>query len=199
MFYGLSTLEEEFYADSLLKFAAFAPCIRFAEDKYGDARLWKRSQFKYEPMGIYHEGGLYQFQNLEKICTQMPLHCKDAARWIIAQPSSVQSSLHYAQCSIEQRFQEFKQDYQVGDKTDEIPLSTVDKVPIAMWVGEQDHLCDQAQAEVIRDTIGDAVKYWKTLPDFTHVSFASANSEDFVNDVVNQLKTGYERPQQFLQ
>jgi len=88
----------------------------------------------------------------------MPLHCKKAARWIIAQPSSVQSSLHYAQCSIEQRFQEFKQDYQAGDKTEEIPLSSIDKVPIAMWVGEQDSLCDQAQAEDIRDTIGDAVK-----------------------------------------
>lgn len=29
MFYGLSKYEEDFYADSLLKFAAFAPCIRF--------------------------------------------------------------------------------------------------------------------------------------------------------------------------
>ena len=101
MFYGLSTLEEEFYADSLLKFGALAPCIRFAREKYGNPRLWKRSQFKYEGMGIYHEGGPYQFKNLEKICPAMPLHCKDAARWLIAQPSSVQSSLHYAQCSIE--------------------------------------------------------------------------------------------------
>ena len=31
MFYGLSKYEEDFYADSLLKFAAFAPCIRFAQ------------------------------------------------------------------------------------------------------------------------------------------------------------------------
>ena len=30
MFYGLSKYEEDFYADNLLKFAAFAPCIRFA-------------------------------------------------------------------------------------------------------------------------------------------------------------------------
>ena len=30
MFYGLSKMEESFYADSLLKFAAFAPCVRFA-------------------------------------------------------------------------------------------------------------------------------------------------------------------------
>lgn len=57
MFYGLSHLEEEFYADSLLKFAAFAPCIRF--DNFSDKKTWERSVFKYEDMGIYHEGGAY--------------------------------------------------------------------------------------------------------------------------------------------
>ena len=101
MFYGLSKFEEDFYADSLLKFAAFAPCIRF--DNFADEKIWEHSVFKYEGMGIYHEGGAYQLENLKKICTHMPLHshCQHAARWIIAQPSSVQSSLHYAQCSIE--------------------------------------------------------------------------------------------------
>ena len=59
MFYRLSTLEEKFYADSMLKFAAFDPRIRLNQDKYCDQKLWKRSQFKYEPMGIYHEGDLY--------------------------------------------------------------------------------------------------------------------------------------------
>lgn len=68
-----------------------------------------------------------------------------------------------------------------------------------MWVGEADQLCDQAQAEVIRDTIGDAVQYWKTIPGWNHVSFAKENQPDFVNDVINQLKTGYDRPEIFTQ
>ena len=111
------------------------------------------------------------------------------------QPSSVQSSLHYAQCSIEQRFQEYSPTYEQGDTlTAEIPLASIDKVPIAMWVGEADQLCDLVQAEVIRDTIGDAVTYFKTIPNEGHLYFASANSEEFVNDVIEQLKTGYERP-----
>ena len=80
----------------------------------------------------------------------------------------------------------------------EIPLSSIDKVPIAMWVGTEDKLCDPAQAHVIKDTIGDAVKYWKDMEGFSHVSFAKANDPDFVADVVNQLKTGYERPETFL-
>jgi hypothetical protein len=63
-----------------------------------------------------------------------------------------------------------------------------------MWVGEADKLCDLSQAEDIRDTIGDMVKYFKTIPDEGHMYFASANSEEFVADVVAQLKTGYERP-----
>ena len=34
---------------------------------------------------------------------------------------------------------------------------------------------------------------------FNHGSFGMNNSDEFVNDVVEQLKTGYERPTQFLQ
>ena len=192
MFYGLSKYEEEFYADSLLKFAAFAPCIRFAQQ---DKKVWERSIFKYDDLEIYHFGGLDQIENVSKICTNIPRNCMQSIVELIMQPSSVQSVLHYAQCSIEQRFQEYSPTYEQGDtQTTEIPLNSIDKVPIAMWVGEADKLCDLKQAEVIRDTIGDAVKYFKTIPNEGHMYFASANSEDFVNDVINQLKTGYERP-----
>mmetsp|Transcript_12646 Transcript_12646/g.17068 ORF Transcript_12646/g.17068 Transcript_12646/m.17068 type:complete len:94 (+) Transcript_12646:579-860(+) len=93
MFYGLSKLEESFYADNLLKFAAFAPCIRFKQD---DEKIYQRSIFKYNDLGIYHEGGAYQTENINKICTHMPRNCKQALEWIPMQPSSVQSSLHYA-------------------------------------------------------------------------------------------------------
>ena len=54
MFYGLSKYEESFYADSLLKFAAFAPCIRFG---ITDEQTWKHTIFKYNNLGIYYEGG----------------------------------------------------------------------------------------------------------------------------------------------
>jgi len=196
MFYGLSKYEESFYADNLLKFAAFAPCIRFAQD---NKRVWERSIFRYDNLGIYHEGGLDQIENSKKICTHIPWNCKQSLEWLIMQPSSVQSSLHYAQSSIEKRFQEYSPTYEQGDTiTPLIPLDSIDKVPIAMWVGSDDSLCDKTQAEDIRDTIGDAVKYYREIPGFNHMSFASANDEDFVNDVINQLKTGYDRPAQFL-
>lgn len=136
MFYGLSKYEEEFYADSLLKFAAFAPCIRFKQD---DKKVWERSIFRYDNLGIYHEGGVDQIENITKICTHIPRNCKQAGEWIIMQPSSVQSTLHYAQCAIEKRFQEYSPTYEQGDtQTDLIPLDSIDKVPIAMWVGEAD-------------------------------------------------------------
>jgi len=93
MFYGLSKYEEEFYAGSLLKFAAFAPCIRFALQ---DKKVWERSIFKYDDLGIYHVGGFEQIENISKICTHIPRNCKQSIEEIIMQPSSVQSILHYA-------------------------------------------------------------------------------------------------------
>lgn len=144
MFYGLSKLEESFYADSLLKFAAFAPCIRFAMD---EKKVWERSVFKYDDLDIYSEGGKNQIGNAAKICTHLPRNCKQALEWLPMQPSSVQSSLHYGQCSIEKRFQEYSPTYEQGDtQTDLIPLDSIDKVPIAMWVGTKDTLCDAEQA-----------------------------------------------------
>ena len=139
MFYGLSKFEESFYADNLLKFGAFAPCIRFKADS---EKYWKRTEFRYAGMGIYHEGGPYQVGNIEKICTHMPWNCKLTAEKIMMQPSSIQSTLHYAQCAIEKRFQEYSPTYENGDKqTALIPLDSIDKIPIAMWVGGQDNLC----------------------------------------------------------
>jgi len=116
----------------------------------------------------------------------MPRNCKQALEWIPMQPSSTQSSLHYGQCSIEKRFQEYSPTYQQGDtQTDLIPLHTIDKVPIAMWVGTEDTLCDAAQAEDIRDLIGDAVVHYKMMEGFNHMTFGSNNSDEFVNDVVD--------------
>lgn len=144
MFYGLSKFEESFYADSLLKFAAFAPCIRFSQT---DPKVWKRSIFRYDNLGIYHEGGRDQIDNIKKICTHIPRNCKQSMEWLIMQPSSVQSTLHYAQTAIEGRFQEYSPTYEQGDtQTPLIPLDSIDKVPIAMWVGADDNLCNKEQA-----------------------------------------------------
>ena len=63
-----------------------------------------------------------------------------------------------------------------------------------MWVGEADELCVPEQAYDIRDTIGEDIQYFTTIPDAKHEWFASANEADFVADVIDQLKTGYEKP-----
>ena len=79
MFYGLAKYEESFYADSLLKFTAFAPCQWFKQD---DKKVWNRSIFRYDKLGIYVEGGRYQLDNIEKICTHIPWNCHQAVEWI---------------------------------------------------------------------------------------------------------------------
>ena len=63
-----------------------------------------------------------------------------------------------------------------------------------MWVGEDDGLCIPEQAEYIRDTVSEGIQYYTTIPGATHMYFASANSDDFVNDVIHQLRTGYDPP-----
>ena len=109
MFYGLSKYEESFYADNLLKFAAFAPCTLLGVK---DRKEWEHSIFQYDDQFIFFEGGDEQYHNAGKICGDMDnTNCYYANLWLTLQPTSLQSSLHYAQCSIEGRFQEFSTDY----------------------------------------------------------------------------------------
>ena len=68
-----------------------------------------------------------------------------------------------------------------------------------MFVGKDDNLCDAEQARNLRDTIGAAVQYYEELDGFNHITFARNNSPEFVEKVVNQLKTGYDNPQKQFQ
>lgn len=63
-----------------------------------------------------------------------------------------------------------------------------------MFVGKDDHLCDAEQAHDIRDTVGAAIQHYEELDGFNHLTFGQNSSPDFVQKVVNQLKTGYDRP-----
>ena len=87
MFYGLSKLEESFYADNLLKFAAFAPCTLLS---YSDRKLWEESIFLYDDRYIYFEGGDDQYINAGKICGKMDnTNCYYANLWLTLQPTSL--------------------------------------------------------------------------------------------------------------
>lgn len=80
--------------------------------------------------------------------------------------SSTRAILHYTQTLKEGRFQVWAPDYHtwfdIGAKriTDLIPIETISHVPIAMFVGNEDMLADQTDAEWARDTIGSPVVHY---------------------------------------
>lgn len=73
--------------------------------------------------------------------------------------TSMQTLMLYAQNEREDRFQIFAEDYNhvipihQHKHTDLIPIETINQVPIAMFVGENDKLADPTDAEWTRDTI----------------------------------------------
>ena len=73
MFYGLSRLEEEFYADSLYKFIAMAPCTLAAT--IGPESDYEESLYRAPDIGVYSlYGGPNWESNYNKLCTELHFH-----------------------------------------------------------------------------------------------------------------------------
>lgn len=77
--------------------------------------------------------------------------------------------MHTAQNTIEDRFQEFAPNYNIGEHiTPLIPLDHISIVPITMWSGDQDTTCYQWRALETAETIGDSVTEFVKVPNATH-------------------------------
>ena len=66
MLYALSHLEEEFFADNIYKFVAFAPCTYVGED--GPESYWDDTLFSYPSVGVYELCGANWDTDQAKIC-----------------------------------------------------------------------------------------------------------------------------------
>ena len=77
--------------------------------------------------------------------------------------------VHWAQNTIQQRFQEYAPDYNAGQvETEIIDLSSIKHVPVTMWSGLLDETCYHSQALVTEKEIGERVTYFKTVPWASH-------------------------------
>ena len=85
---------------------------------------------------------------MAKICSNLGTDaCTKAAAYSAMEPAPLQSRLHYAYDALENRFQEFAPNFKDGQKVMPlVDISTIDKVPVAMWVGEADDLCSYDHA-----------------------------------------------------
>ena len=111
MFYALSTMEDEFFADNLYTFAALDPCtIDMTE---GD-RIYREGLFKFQDYGIYAFGGPNWDKDYNTICENFDEEiCQYASDTYSdgGQPVSVKTMVHWAQNCLVNRFQEYVPDY----------------------------------------------------------------------------------------
>ena len=102
MFYGLSRLEDEFFADNLFTFAALDPCtIDISE---GDS-IYENGLFHFADYGIYAFNGPNWDKDLVTICENFDKEvCEYAVNATGGEPVSVQTNVHWAQNCIQDRF-----------------------------------------------------------------------------------------------
>ena len=59
-----------------------------------------------------------------------------------------------------------------------------------MFAGSEDKKCPYKTAESMKDKIGDSVTKFYTIEGKGHGYFMTANSDEFINNIVEQLKEG---------
>ena len=95
MFYGLSTLEEEFMAENLFTFVAISPCTIDVSE--GDS-LYTEGLFHFEDYGVYAFGGPNWENDLKTICDNFSEEiCDYASNCAGGEPYSVKTNVHWAQ------------------------------------------------------------------------------------------------------
>ena len=187
MFYGLAKHEEDFFADNLYKFVAFAPCTICPED--GPESKWEDTLFSFPSIGVYDLYGPHWDRDHTTICNQLGQQACDYATCDWCQPMSVQSESHWWQNTYADRFQEYAPNWEDGEReTALIDLSSINKVPISMLVGTADMTCPYDRAVETAGIIGDMVVHFESIEGEDHGYFGSANDDWFMNLVISQLQ-----------
>ena len=140
MFYLLATMEEEFLKDNLFTFAAVDPCTIDVSE--GNS-LYEEGLFHFDEYGIYVFAGPNWTQDRETICSNFSQEvCDYADSTSGGEPVSLKTNVHWAQNTIQDRFQEYAPDYMQGKtKTPEYDLTSIKHVPVSIWSGELDVTC----------------------------------------------------------
>ena len=130
MFYGLTTMEEEFYGDRIHRFIALAPCI------WNDYYKWQ-----YEETTEYYQS-LYSYQD-----------------WYTSygnQFQSTKSDLYWSEVAVENRFQQpiTLEDYANGNRqSQKLEISEIKQIPIHLMILESDDSCSMENSLRIYDEL----------------------------------------------
>ena len=72
-------------------------------------------------------------------------------------------------------------------ETELIAIDSIDKVPLWFFVAADDEVGPAHTAKRTRNTIGDTVKFYGELRDWTHYDFGSANDDAFMELLLYEL------------
>ena len=106
----------------------------------------------------------------------------------INQGMSWKTISHYQQCSVMDRMQEYADKWQSGKyEMPLVPVETIDKVPIAMFIGSKDTTCPLQQAldhsKLIKSSTTSIIVDGKD-----HDYFVTASEKGFIDSLIDQMQ-----------
>lgn len=188
--YGLSYKENEMH-DYLRGAILLAPCVKmnilagtmgyhYYKDIYGDISM----------IGLHAMQGTNWDSYRPEICAHLgKMWCDQETVWK-QEAFSSKALAHFFQNGIENRFQEFADDYTLGKEnrvTSDIPLNNIQKTPIAIFYGDADRVCPMDQTEWMMGRIGKMVYGNYQFGGYSHEDFGIANDHVFMNELHEAL------------
>ena len=191
MLYGLSYLEDDFYSNFIRGAILLAPCAKM--NVLGGTmgyNYYNELDGNIKMIGLHGLLGHNWEYFKPDVCAHLGRSwCEQHHVWR-TEAISAKALQHYFQNGIEGRFQEFSDEYTHGKTrriTSDIPISTIDKVPLAVFYGDQDIVCPIDQTEWIMQRIGGMVYGNYQFGGYAHEDFGKANDSVFMNELHEAL------------
>ena len=147
MHYGLTHDDNGYYGENLHKIVHMAPC--FVMNAPDAMKLYyTETVAKMESKGFYSINGPNWDTELPQICDEFgKVICEYFTHITGSQGQSVKSEQYWIMNGLEDRFQEFEDNWPKTKETDLIDVSKINTVPMGFFIGSRDNVCPRAQAE----------------------------------------------------
>ena len=191
LLYALAYKEDQLFHDYLRGAILLAPCIKM--NILGGTTGYHYYQDIYsniDMIGLTAMEGQNWEQYKPEICAHLgKMWCEQETVWA-QEPFSSKALAHFFQNGIENRFQEYADNYTVGKEnriTSDIPLGNIQKTPIAVFYGDADRVCPMDQTEWMMGRIGKMIFGNYQFGGYSHADFGIANDHVFMNELHEAL------------
>ena len=137
---------------------------------------------------IYALNGPRWEDAMKEMCDHDETLCGIANEFNGRETISIKTMYHYAQNSINDRFQVYIDDYFNAESTKSRLMDYgMIKNPVSMWIGLWDDTCPPEHAFYIKSQLGKKSNHFKAIPWNGHCSFAISDRPAYVNDIIAHL------------